>query len=60
MLLKELRKDSRPGNRGIEKPLHRPVTAAFASPPGDTQHRHTTGHTQHGLDDPTHASQIRG
>lgn len=43
----------------VEKTLHAPVAAAFSRPAGDPQHRHPTGHAQHGLDEPAQAMQIR-
>lgn len=58
MLRKELTKDLRPGNDGVEEALHRPITATFTSPAGDTQHRHPASHAQHRLDNSAHATYV--
>jgi len=59
MLLKELAKNLRPRNDNVEESLHRPVATAFASPAGNAQHRHSTRHAQHRLDNPAHTTDIR-
>ena len=59
MLLKKFSEDLRPRDGDVEKTLHGPVFAAFSGPAGETQHRHPTSHTQHGLDDPAQATHIR-
>ncbi len=48
---KEVPEDDCPGQHASEKALDGAITGSLASPAGDAEHGHTTGHGQHGQRD---------